>query len=171
MIGMFYHIVLIMFWLLKSPSNIRSHSLCSILLYGIYMGWGLLMVLFCIVFCNFLSINKHVVLDSSQCLNVGYWENIGCHNQMSDFRDISETSSKFQTSWRITNICLIHTQLIQNYINMFRIGILILTFCIHSLNCFNFQHQPTYQIFLKMSADISDFSRNVGGHFPKRHFK
>ena len=61
---------------------------------------------------------------------------IGC--RISDFGDISGPSSKFRTSRQITNIyskCLkkcnfnifikiIHTQLMQNYINMFRIGIL-----------------------------------------------
>jgi len=102
-----------------------------------------------------------------------------------DFRDISGTSSKFWTSWRITNICPIHTQLIQNYINIFRVSILILTFYIHSLShCKNFsiaqtsmisQHtgfsQNVGQHFPEMSADISDFPQNVGRHFLKRHFK
>ena len=68
---------------------------------------------------------------------------IGC--RISDFGDISGSSSKFRTSWWIINIYPIHTQLIQNYINIFRRGILTLTFCIHSLNHYkNFSIAPTF---------------------------
>jgi len=49
----------------------------------------------------------------------------------------------------------------QNYINMFRIGILNLNILhiftnslLKFLNCSNFQDQSTYWVFLKMSADI-----------------
>jgi len=67
---------------------------------------------------------------------------IGC--RISDFGNILGTSSKFWTSWRITNICPIHTQLMQNYINIFRTGIITLIFCIHLLShCKNFSIAPT----------------------------
>jgi len=68
----------------------------------------------------------------------------------------------------------------QNYINMFRIDILSLTFCIHSLtHCKNFsiasifntnnildfsQMSATYQSFPEMSADIfQNVISNEGG--------
>ena len=59
----------------------------------------------------------------------------------------------------------------QNYINMFRIGILNLNILyiftnplLKFLNCFNFQDQSTYCVFPEMSADIfQNAISNAGG--------
>ena len=83
------------------------------------------------------------------------------------------------------NICPIHTQLMQNYINIFRIDILTLTFFIHSLSHYqNLSIAPTFMTsqhigFFPKCRLI--FSQNVSRHirfflkcrptFSKHHFK
>ena len=117
--------------------------------------------------------SKDVTCIGTSVLNVRYRGKVRCRNRISNFGDISGTSSKFRTSSWITNICPIHTQLMQNYINIFRIGILSLTFWIHSLSqCKNLSIAPTF-----MTSQHSGFFPKCRLTFQeksdmsKRHFK